>query len=178
MKKPEQIVLTVDILKAPTVNIEIDLPSGELYVVALRMPTIHRWYEIESTLQEPKPPMRRTVKNGKPVTVEDRQDPEYVEAMRQTMLERRLRRVADALIGGGNLPELADKPLADQAAALRDMDMAWINVLEDAIARHMQGAKQRSYRQMADNFRPVPEDGVEDLQPEELDPESVVGTAG
>lgn len=132
--------LSLDAFKPRRVTVRIveDVAGEtvELLAVELAALTYAEMVGIDLAVPLPEQPMIREMVNGKltlvPATEGEEYD-EYQEALDNQVAQRNRRRLVTSLIKAGNLPELADKPIAEQVAALDTFDKMYIDKLMTAM---------------------------------------------
>lgn len=164
--------LSLDDLK-PRVRqvVIVDEVGGESLTVPLAALSWSEYHRINATVPDPERPMKKVMKGNQYVYEPKTDGPEFEEwkaLNNEAIAERQRRRLAVSLIRAGNLPELKSAKLEDQAAAVDEMDTAYVRVLYRAM-NDLVWEAQAKLREKADNFRPdddqrhadMPADGVD-----------------
>lgn len=166
---------------APRV-VEIEIRDGErvLLVVPLAALSWSEYHEINMSVDDPDKPMKKVHKGGQIVYEAKTDGPEfeaYRAELNEVIAERKRRRLAVSLIRAGNLPELKEATIEEQAAAVDRMDTAYVRVLYDAMEGLIWQAKQRVV-DAAERFRPDNGASAADMPEQRVDAGDVVEPDG
>jgi hypothetical protein len=140
-----------------TVVINDEVTGEELLTCDLAALPWSEYHRISETVPEPDRPLEKGFdKKANQIKYKPKTDgPEYdawVKARAEAEAERRRRRLAVSLIRAGNLPELKDATLEEQADAINEMDTGIVRVLYKAMDDLIWSAQQK-VAQQADTFR-------------------------
>lgn len=115
-----------DVVARP-LTVAVKLPDEREVSINVMPLSYIRWNEIGWLVPEPDNVMKTEVIGGKKQKVVNEKATRR--AKHEAAQKRTLLRLAEALIGAGNFPELADKSLDEQVEALRTVDSGWLNTV-------------------------------------------------
>lgn len=173
-------MLTMADLEPQIVEVSIHIVEGDdssQRIVKLRMLSYSEFWEIGEAVPYPAVPEVPKVVSGVKKYVRDEQDVDYLAAVAAVNNERSMRRLAVCVVGGGNLPELADKPVAEQAAALGRLPHSMVLGLNAAMNR-LHRMSHAEVVAKSNSFQRVPGNADGDLQANGLEPGGVAQFAG
>ena len=117
-----QVVSSLDDLRVDEIKVHVAIAGLPAKTVRLKPLTYHDWQMTALEVEEPQPPDKWTIKDGKKTKDGvDMQDSEYLVKRQAAHMERQYRRLLKALLGvPGQFDELRDMPVEEQLKTLQE----------------------------------------------------------
>jgi hypothetical protein len=154
------------------IPITIENPAtGFNLVINIQLPSQSDWNNAVLDLAFPVAPTRQRMKDGKKEDYQDINDPDFLRRRNEYFDTLAMRRVAQAIQGGGDYDELADMSLEEATNWLiENADKSVMNSVNDALIDIMKGTKGGAEaKKAAFPANPLSKNSDEDLPVKELE---------
>lgn len=162
---------SLDELKKRKIPITVENPAtGFNLIITVQLPSQSDWNNAILDLSFPVAPTRQRMKDGKKEDYQDVNDPDFLRKRNEYFDLLALRRVAQAIQGGGDYQELTDMPLEDATQWLiENADKSVLNSVNEALVEIMKGTKGGAEaKKAAFPASLLSENGHEDMREKEL----------
>lgn len=125
------------------VSITIENPASNFSLeIDIELPSISDWNNSLLGIEMPIAPTRQRMVKGQKEDYTDFNDPEFRAKQNEAFERLAMRRVTQALLGGGNFPELAEKSLDEATETLiASADRSILLGVSQALSELMNGTK-------------------------------------